>query len=113
MEGLAEWIDGRKYLQAVKVERWARVVDRVEDIDELRGDAETGVEYFPDWKTERVYVCPRGIYSHRGEPWRCGRQCRNAQGDEGSEYVDEQVLKVVEVRKKVVFDMGVLFGEGV
>lgn len=57
-------------------------------------------------RMQKVYVCPRGIGAHRGRQELCGRQCRNAQ--EGMErlYEEGEVLRVLEVRKKVVWDQG-------
>lgn len=49
-----------------------------------------------------MYVCPRGIGGHRGNPSACGRACRNARGDDDDEYEDEEVPEVFKVRKMTV-----------
>ncbi len=98
VEGLREWLAGGKYLQAVRVERSARLLEGVEEVYGSDG-GHVKVEHHAMWKTEKVYVCPRGLNRHRGNPSACGRQCRNAQGDADDEYVDEEVLRVLEVRK--------------
>ena len=41
---------------------------------------------------EKIYICPRSIDIHRGNPQKCGRQCRNAQGDDGPEYETKKVI---------------------
>ena len=93
VEPLRVWLDGRKYLAAVKVE-------------ELSGStgSDVGVEHHVVWKTKKVYVCPRGIWNHRGNRAACGRLCRNAQGGADDEYVDEYVLRALEVRKVTSLD---------
>ncbi|MCJ1451023.1 hypothetical protein MMC28_001357 [Mycoblastus sanguinarius] len=100
---LQRWIEDKEYLRAVQIVRSAVVYDGTDEVAETTG-ADVQVEYYPAWTTEKVYVCPRGIHVHRGNPSACGRACMNAQGDAEDEYVDEEVLKMVEVRKKIVFD---------
>lgn len=73
--------------------------------ENVDGDVEVGLH--PRWKTEKVYVCPREIVVHRGNPRACGKVCRNARGEGELEYVDEEVLKVVVVSKRRVFDQKV------
>lgn len=47
---------------------------------------------------------------HRGRISACGTTCRSRQGDDPIVYEDEQVVQVLEIRKKVVFDQEVLQG---
>ena len=110
IEKLQERIGKKDYLRAVRVERFAQVLDSVGYMFGTT-NADTKIEYHPQWKTEKVYVCPRGIDVHKGKPLACGRQCKYAQGDAKDEYVDEQKLNVVEVRSKVVFDEDLCFEE--
>lgn len=42
-------------------------------------------------KTKKVYVCPHGIYVHRGNTGACGRLCRKTQSDAEDEYVDPKI----------------------
>lgn len=90
-------------MRAVKSVRSARVLRGVEDVC---GSTESHVEieHHVTWKTEKLYVCPRGIASHMGNRDACGRLCRNARGDDDDEYEDEEVLKVLEVRKMTMLD---------
>ncbi|KAI4195986.1 MAG: hypothetical protein LQ348_002370 [Seirophora lacunosa] len=100
---LYDWVDERRYLKAVTRESSAKIV---EGEDGLRGvcGAGTKIRYHPYWKTERNYVCPRGIASHYGSPGKCGRACKQAQGDAEDEYEDCEVLKTLVVAEKMVFD---------
>jgi hypothetical protein len=66
-------------------------------------DTNVEIEYYPDWRTKKGFICPRGIYLHRGNPSIYGRQCMKAQGDIGNEYVDEEVLNVLVIKKRVNF----------
>ena len=107
IEELEKWIGGKKYLAVVKVQRSARMLESYAELDGSSG-WETEIEYFPVWETRKVYVCPRGIACHRGEPSKCGKQCKHARGDEGDEYEDENVLKVLEVSKKTIVEQGMM-----
>ena len=69
------------------------------------------IECYPPWKTEKVYICPRGIESHQGKPQNFGRQCQNAKGVEGNTYVEHGVLKVLTVWKRIVFDQNMSMAE--
>lgn len=103
VEPLQKWLEGQKYLQAVKVVLEARVL---EDAEAVSGSAGSNVrtEHHVTWKSRKVYVCPRGLGRHRGNPYACGRSCRNARGDDDDEYEDEEVPQVLEVRKMTVLD---------
>jgi len=109
IERLQEWIKEKQYLEAVKIQRSARVLESAIDLCETTS-ADEEVEYHYLRKTEKVFVCPRGIHIHRGKPQSCGRQCRNAQSDTADVYVDEEVLKMVERREKVIFDHELCLG---
>jgi phytoene desaturase (3,4-didehydrolycopene-forming) len=97
---LAAWIGGKKYLEALMVERTARVVNTAEELTTPRPTLDERVEYFPAWTTRRVYLCPRRIDVHRGKPELCGRQCHNARGDQETEFEEEPVLHVLVVHSK-------------
>ena len=100
---LEKWIRDKAYFQAVKVTRTALEWEGVDDIDETTGtDIET--DFYPIWTTEKVYVCPRNIVVHRGNPSACGRTCKRVQGDADDEYEDEPLLRTVVIRKRIIFD---------
>ena len=54
---------------------------------------------------EKHYVCPRGIAFHNGNPSACGRQCRNAMGEDGPEYRDGPVFVIVMETEQVRFNL--------
>ncbi|MCJ1285859.1 hypothetical protein MMC26_005201 [Xylographa opegraphella] len=102
VENLEKWLKNKSYLEVVRTEYHARQLDSVYSVkDRLRSDVE--VEYHPAWTTKRVYVCPRRITFHRGNPDACGRACKNAQGDADDEYVKEMELDILAIEKKTVF----------
>ena len=104
---LEEWLKEKRYLQAIKIMRSGVEVEGTGRIADVTG-TDVEIEYYPSWKTVKVYVCPRGIELHRGNPSACGRLCRRVQGDEEDEFVDEQVLRTLVVRKTTVLETGEL-----
>lgn len=110
VEPLQTWLEGQKYLQAVKVAHSARMVEGVEAVYGSTG-GHVKTEHHVTWKTERVYVCPRAITGHMDNRGACGRLCRNAQGDADDEYQDEEILKVLEVRKMTTLDPMMCVGQ--
>ena len=103
VEPLRKWLEAQTYLQAVKVVLSAKVFEGVEGVRGSTG-GHVRTEHHVAWRTKKVYVCPRGMYGHMGDPGACGRLCRKAQGDAEDEYQDEEVLKIVEVRKVTALD---------
>ncbi|KAG5986483.1 hypothetical protein E4U54_005398 [Claviceps lovelessii] len=98
---LQKWLQDKKYLEAVESKHTVRVVEEWPG-DEVTADHDTTVELHPKWDTKKEYICPRGIYVHRGDPLRCGMQCRKAQGDGKPEYQDVPILHVVVVKKQTI-----------
>lgn len=107
---LEDWIEGKRYLNAVKVERWIEVLESPEDTIVETTNGNERVDDYPQWKTENVYVCPRGLAKHRGNPGGCGKACEKARGDAQWIFEDEEILKVVRKHEKVVFDHSVCRG---
>lgn len=103
VDPLEEWLAGKKYLEAVKVVYTPQEADDDLVVSWKEG-SETDIEYKPSWVVKKVYVCPRDIFIHRGNPQACGRQCRNAQQGREYDYKDEAVLKAVVIRKTTIFD---------
>ena len=108
ISSLKEFINTQSYAKAIKIERSVQTLDTADNMHSETSGIDTKVHYVPTWETEKVYVCPRGISVHRGSSWRCGRQCLNARGDGEVEHEEEQVLKLVEIRTKLLFDASVL-----
>ena len=93
---LVNWLRGKGYLQAIKIRYSADELDGICAFSETR-DTDEQLEYHPTWQTIKVYICLRGISAYRGNPNACGRQCKNAQGDEEKTYKDEQILKTLAI----------------
>ncbi|KAK4980969.1 hypothetical protein LTR28_010467 [Elasticomyces elasticus] len=64
---LQEWLENKRYLRALMVECSVEEVEGVGCLSTTRATDEY-VEYYPGWGTKKVYVCPRGIFIHRGKP---------------------------------------------
>ena len=109
VDELVDWLEKRHFNRALKIEQTAVVVNGTEELRETRS-TELDSEIYPAWKTKKVYVCPRGISVHRGDPQACGRACQRAQGDADDIYDKEHVLQIVVLKKLVVFDSQVWLG---
>jgi len=110
---LCEWIEKRRYLKAIKIDYTIETFDDSSNIPSPRQiSAEKELYYYPSSYIKKVYVCPRGIVVHRGDPGRCGRQCHNAQGSEGNEYKEESLVKILMVVKEFTFDSKVCLDAG-
>jgi BTB/POZ domain-containing protein KCTD9 len=109
---LEEWLEREHYTRAVKtlyspttvLEGAGQQLSRVSNIE---------VEYYPAWGTKKVYVCPRGIYVHRGKPDACGRDCMKVQGGADDQYDEEPVLRTLVIEKQTIFDRQVYSFEAV
>ncbi|KAH6675930.1 hypothetical protein B0J14DRAFT_692119, partial [Halenospora varia] len=100
---LEKWLKDKTNLQVVKISSSAVEFESIQDVTEsVRADVE--LEYYPTWITQKVYVCPRDIYLHRGNPHACGRACTMALGEGKNEYIDEEVLKVLVIRRQATFN---------
>lgn len=103
---LEDWIENERYLAAVKTKFSSILVSGDNVLAEIsdrfgavQGNAK--LEFSPAWDTKKIYLCPRRIPVHRGQPESCGKQCNKAgTGD----YEEEKVLKVLVTRQEVIFD---------
>jgi BTB/POZ domain-containing protein KCTD9 len=100
---LEEWLEKKQYLYALKIRYSATDVEGTQDL-QLSRSTNMDLEFYPEWGSKKMYICPRGIYVHRGNPNACGRDCRRAQGDADDIYEEEPVLRVLVVEKQIVFD---------
>ncbi|KAI4262008.1 MAG: hypothetical protein L6R42_002807 [Xanthoria sp. 1 TBL-2021] len=100
---LVKWLSQGEYTKAITIATMAQIVEGVDKLDGTT-DSGTKISYYPTWRTVSKYVCPRGIAVHYGNTWRCGRDCRKAQGDAEDEYEDCPVLSTLALTEKTVFD---------
>lgn len=103
---LEDWIVKERYLDAVTTKYTSILISGDDVLAELsdrfgamRGNS--ALEIHPAWETKKVYVCSRGVPVYRGRPGSCGIQCHKAGP---GEYEEERVLKVLAMRRDVVFD---------
>jgi hypothetical protein len=113
IQRLQKWLEEKRFLRAMMVSTTTR--DEGESIvgcTESK-DSNKQFEIYPLMYMRKVYLCPRRIDRHKGDPDSCGRQCRNAQAEGGPEYVDEPCMKIVSVTKETIFDrQACLEGQG-
>ena len=107
---LTDWLKNKEYEKAVKVEYSAEEFEGCRELTQSYC-SNLQMEYHPTWMTKKVYICPRGIWIHRGNPSACGRSCMKAQGDTGNQFEDEDVLKTVVISKRTVFNSGLCLQE--
>lgn len=100
---LVDWLEKKRYLSAVKVEHWAREIEGGGPIH-ATVQTDTELKYYPALGKEKIYVCPRGIFVHRGKPGACGKDCRKAQGDADDMYDEEPIFRTLVVYEQTVFD---------
>ena len=89
---LVNWLEQKQYLQAIKSVYSGEELEGTDGFRKTRG-TDVELEWYPTWRIKKVYICPRGIYVHRGNPGACGRACRRRQGDCDDMYDEELVLK--------------------
>lgn len=97
---LSAWLEEKAYLGAVRVVH--KTCDVLEECENPRSDAT--VEMHPMLTTRKSYVCPRRIHIHMGMPDKCGRDCYKARGDLPIQYEWVPLVKVVAVKKQVIFE---------
>ena len=103
---LKNWLQDKQYLYAVKIKHSITQVESTEW--EEVGNADEQLEFHQIWEVRKVYVCPRGIPVHMGNPNACGKDCANARGKTGWIWQDEAKLKMVVVRKQNTVDLDAL-----
>ena len=103
---LERWIRDKAYLKAVKSVHKAYELEAIEGISRSHS-SEVDVKYYPTWTKKQIYICPRNIFTHRGNPGACGKQCKQAQGDAEPEYVKKLILKTLVIEKELIVDFTV------
>lgn len=99
---LQKWLEEKRYFNAVKIRRFSEEVDHNRLISETL-PTNVDVEFHPHETTKKVYICPRGIPVHR-EITACGAACSKARGIDDVVYEEVPVLKLVMIKKEVIFD---------
>jgi hypothetical protein len=110
---LEEWLERKRYVDAVQLKC---DFETHEDAESISGHYKTSptdtiMEFHPSWGTRKIYICPRNIAVHRGNPWKCGRQCQNVQGDNPDTYDDEPTLRLFVVKKQVIVQHSVCIAQ--
>ncbi len=112
---LEEWIEEKRYLEAVKIQQSIEVIEDVLDQSgclENVESADTNIQISTSWTLKKVYICPRNIEVHRGDPSKCGRACEKTREDQGghTKYEEEPVLRAIIKKTKLVFDPATCLG---
>ncbi|KAI8957925.1 BTB/POZ protein [Daldinia sp. FL1419] len=95
---LVDWIERKKYLNVVEITRSVIVDDDVSSrsmeshMSEVSGDSK--VDLSTSWGVRKVYVCPRGLSFHHGNPSLCGCDLERRQ-QEGDRFKEELALRAV------------------
>ena len=71
---LEQWVREKRYLRAFMLEHVITLLDVEEPYKTTRLESNVQIEYHPQRKITKVYIYPRRISMHRGDPSRCGRQ---------------------------------------
>lgn len=101
---LEDWLGRERYLRAINTHYSATQTEGSIEY-QIPQDSNTELEYHPEWGIKKVYICPRGIGWHRGNPLVCGVDCRRSRGSAEDIYEEVQVLRTVIVEKQTIFDM--------
>jgi hypothetical protein len=100
---LEKWLQERTYLKAVTVTHSIREVEFAQIIP-TKTNSNIDVEYHSEYARRKIYLCPRNIHSHRGNPQRCGRACANAGRDSEPEYEDEGYFNMLVIERETEFN---------
>ncbi|KAH7069082.1 hypothetical protein BKA63DRAFT_536332 [Paraphoma chrysanthemicola] len=106
IDDLRDWIKEKRYEKAIMVHTSIAMAKEVDEVVPKRQSVNVEENWHVIPRVRKVYVCPRGIVVHRGDPDRCGQACRKARGDDEIEYDEETYEEVVIVRKEVEFVAG-------
>lgn len=101
---LFEWIEANRYLHAVVIQYSVEKVKGGIHVAQFV-DGNTERWYYPIFRTEKIYQCPRGISQHHGKPNAYGKACEKVKDEDEDEYMDQNVLSTLIVTKKLVFDI--------
>ena len=110
MDKLIHYLVNHHYRKVVKCTKRVSLEDFPETTSlsaTFRGADGEIVELFPPYReTRKIYICPRGIYSHMDNEDACGKQCRSARGD--YPYEDRPEIKIIQVYTRTEIQKEVL-----
>jgi BTB/POZ domain-containing protein KCTD9 len=104
---LQAYLAERRYLKIVEVRRQILLAadpldnPQVELLDQACQPG-TSFNFQVSWTKKKVFVCPRRIPCHRGNPQRCGRRCHVAQPENGHQYAEVMYPRVTMVKERVI-----------
>jgi hypothetical protein len=101
---LDKWIKEKKYHQAVTIRTYEPVTRELKNMPQERIAGNMTKDWYYVSKVHKTYVCPRRIHCHYGKREACGRACHEHKGDGDTDYDEEEYLKVVAVKREIVFD---------
>ncbi|KAI1139957.1 hypothetical protein F5Y05DRAFT_424772 [Hypoxylon sp. FL0543] len=110
VDKLADWIENKTYLRAVKLERSVRIIHNAKETtleSLIRGEGSTKVDIATSWTTKEVHLCPRNIQGHKGNRDLCDYfKCQEFQPAMSGEIQYEHVrtLSAAVVTTRVMFD---------
>lgn len=110
---LIVWLEDSCYHKCIS---W-NVNMKLSDAPDGRTHGDSKVESLPPiphvMETDKIYLCPRGIYKHKGDEGACGRQCKLVQGDNEVEYVTQQATTTwVTAEREICFNRGWMTDNG-
>jgi hypothetical protein len=107
---LEKWLKGKTYLNVVKFEYCVVSLETTSLLTVVPANEE--VQLHSTWTTKKVYVCPRSIPVHKSQ-MDCGKLCEKARGEDGEcIYEDEPVMKITQMKKRVVYADDLCMPEG-
>lgn len=86
---LHAWIKEKKYLNAIITKTDQPSVMNLKSTSNKNCAVNESVDRYMLPRIEKVYVCPRDIFVHRGNPDACGATCRKAQADAKKKFDKE------------------------
>ena len=104
IDELGDWIERQGYLDGIAVQVDLPQEQSISQATPktIKGNEEISHNFF--LKTRRVYICPRGIFVHRGDPDRCGAGCRKTQAGTEVEYEQEYYVDFIPTTKSFQFN---------
>jgi hypothetical protein len=105
MHELHEWIKEKKYSKAIEVKIGPPIVTTIPGLPSpFPHDSYTNEEVHVTACTKKVYLCPRQIRAHRGDPDACGAACKQRRAQVGVVYEDQPYWQILSMKKEVVVD---------